>query len=66
MSKKKSAQDEYIDTLREKAKKAGKSLGPQAQAATRRPSNYAELSAQSQWDVDKRLGILDWDGEWNT
>ncbi len=58
--------DRFIEGLRAKAKKAGRSLGPQAQAATRRPSNYCELSAQGQWDVDKSLGILDWDGEWDT
>lgn len=33
-----------------------------AQAA-KRPANYASLSAQHQWEVDKRLGILDWDGQ---
>jgi hypothetical protein len=60
------AQEKYIAELRAKAKKAGKPLGPQAEAATRRPANYAELGPQSQWDVDKNLGILDWDGEWNT
>jgi len=30
--------------------------------AALRPSNYATLSAEEQWAVDKRLGILDWDG----
>lgn len=34
-----------------------------AQKAKRRPPNYAKLSAREQWDIDKRLGILDWDGE---
>jgi hypothetical protein len=36
-----------------------------ALSATSRPANYCELSPQSQWDVDKRLGILDWSGEWD-
>jgi hypothetical protein len=27
-----------------------------------RPKNYFELSPQSQWDIDKSLGILDWEG----
>lgn len=27
-----------------------------------RPSNYFELSGNEQWEIDKRLGILDWDG----
>jgi len=28
----------------------------------KRPSNYFRLSPQEQWDVDKDLGILDWEG----
>lgn len=28
-----------------------------------RPSNYFTLSPEWQWDIDKNLGILDWDGE---
>jgi len=28
-----------------------------------RPCNYFELSGESQWAIDKELGILDWDGE---
>ena len=31
--------------------------------ARNRSSNYASLSAQEQWDEDKELGILDWDGK---
>ncbi len=27
-----------------------------------RPSNYFDLSHAEQWDIDKKLGILDWDG----
>ncbi len=27
-----------------------------------RPSNYFELSSESQWEIDKNLGILDWWG----
>lgn len=26
-------------------------------------SNYFKLSAESQWDIDKSLGILDWEGQ---
>lgn len=33
-----------------------------AERARRRPSNYNKLSGQEQWDIDKELGILDWDG----
>lgn len=32
------------------------------QAALRRPSNYNRLSPDDQWGIDKRLGILDWNG----
>ena len=27
-----------------------------------RPTDYFKLSAQTQWAIDKSLGILDWDG----
>jgi hypothetical protein len=27
-----------------------------------RPSNYFKLSAGEQWAIDKKLGILDWEG----
>jgi len=58
--------EEFIASLRAKAKAAGQPLGPQAQAATQRPANFCELGEESRWAIDKRLGILDWDGEWNT
>jgi hypothetical protein len=32
------------------------------EASFMRPSSYFELSAETQWDIDKSLGILDWDG----
>jgi hypothetical protein len=28
-----------------------------------RPSNFFKLSAAFQWEIDKSLGILDWEGE---
>jgi hypothetical protein len=28
-----------------------------------RPKNFKSLSAQEQWAIDKKLGILDWDGK---
>jgi hypothetical protein len=28
-----------------------------------RPRNFFELSTQEQWNIDKKLGILDWQGE---
>jgi hypothetical protein len=27
-----------------------------------RPANYFDLSPTEQWDIDKSLGILDWEG----
>lgn len=33
-----------------------------ARAAEQRPENFKELDPQTQWDIDKALGILDWDG----
>ena len=33
-----------------------------AQAALQRPTNFSDLSAKEQWDIDKQLGILDWEG----
>lgn len=32
------------------------------EASYKRPSNYFKLSSQSQWEIDKALGILDWIG----
>jgi len=29
----------------------------------RRPKNYGSLSPREQWEIDKKLGILDWDGK---
>lgn len=29
-----------------------------------RPSNFFELSPQEQWNIDKKLGILDWRGDY--
>jgi hypothetical protein len=43
-----------------------KPKGPQAIAATRRPANFYQLSGEEQWEIDKQLGILDWDGDPNT
>ncbi len=27
-----------------------------------RPTNFFTLSAEKQWEIDKSLGILDWEG----
>ena len=27
-----------------------------------RPSNFKNMTPEEQWEVDKALGILDWDG----
>lgn len=29
----------------------------------KRPKNYFKLSPETQWDIDKSLGILDWEGK---
>ena len=34
-----------------------------AQRAEQRPADYNSLSAAEQWEIDKELGILDWDGK---
>ena len=28
-----------------------------------RPSNYFKLDAETQWEIDRQLGILDWEGK---
>lgn len=35
---------------------------PAAERAKQRPPTYEQLSAREQWEIDKGLGILDWDG----
>lgn len=37
-------------------------LSYEAQQAQKRPGNFNQLSGEEQWAIDKRLGILDWDG----
>ncbi len=32
------------------------------EASFQRPKNYFKLSEQKQWEIDSRLGILDWEG----
>jgi hypothetical protein len=27
-----------------------------------RPRNYLQLSPEERWEIDKKLGILDWEG----
>lgn len=31
-----------------------------------RPRNYRKLSPETQWAIDKALGILDWEGKYLT
>lgn len=38
-------------------------FGAQCILAQERPANFFELNAEEQWNIDKRLGILDWNGE---
>lgn len=40
----------------------GPELGPMATIALRRPPNFYTLSNTEKWDVDRELGIIDWDG----
>jgi hypothetical protein len=35
----------------------------EAQQAKKRSPNYKQMTPQEQWEEDKRLGILDWDGK---
>ncbi len=35
------------------------------EAALRRPKNYPHLPPSEQWEIDKELGILDWEGPKN-
>lgn len=37
-------------------------LVPNAVTAQERPANYNNLDGRTQWAIDKKLGILDWDG----
>lgn len=30
--------------------------------AKKRPENFTKLTSEEQWEIDKDLGILDWDG----
>jgi hypothetical protein len=32
------------------------------EASFQRPKNYFKLSEREQWEIDSRLGILDWEG----
>lgn len=40
---------------------APESMTP-AEKARMRPLNYKDLPLQHQWEIDKHLGLLDWDG----
>ena len=33
------------------------------EASFQRPKNFFKLSAERQWEIDKELGILDWEGD---
>lgn len=33
-----------------------------SEEAKKRPDNFEEMSAEEQWEIDKELGILDWEG----
>ncbi len=40
-------------------------LIPFEERASYRPANFAELSEEEKWTIDKSLGLLDWDGRTN-
>jgi hypothetical protein len=52
----------FIEQLEARAKDTGRALSDGAQRAKQRPINYCELPPERQWEIDKSLGILDWDG----
>jgi hypothetical protein len=33
------------------------------EASFKRPNNFFKLSESQQWNIDNRLGILDWQGD---
>jgi hypothetical protein len=41
-------------------------LGPQATRALERPDDFISLSEERKWEIDRELGILDWDGSEDT
>ncbi len=43
--------------------KKDKPSGEMARKALLRPNDYDKLSGEDQWEIDKQLGILDWDGD---
>jgi hypothetical protein len=38
-------------------------LGPLAKKSLERPADFLYLPIKEQWQIDKELGILDWDGD---
>lgn len=40
-------------------------IGPMATKARERPAGYHRLTSLQQWEIDQRLGILDWNGSLN-
>lgn len=41
----------------------GPPSGTNAERAKLRPSNFNSMTADQQWEIDKGLGLLDWDGK---
>ena len=37
-------------------------LSPQARTALQRPKGFMGMRERERWEIDKSLGILDWDG----
>lgn len=51
-----------IETPFKPVRERRETLSPEAERARGRHPDYENLSPQKQWEEDKRLGILDWDG----
>jgi hypothetical protein len=49
-------------TPKTQARKVDALLTSNYERSLLRPHNYESLSAERQWEIDKELGILDWDG----
>jgi hypothetical protein len=56
--------DELSDRIEEWQAKEGKmSERDMFEKSFQRPRNYFHLSPREQWQIDRKLGILDWNGD---
>ena len=54
--------DQAIRLLQEDMPRGALTQEEMFERSFQRPSNYFSLTGSEQWDIDKKLGILDWDG----